>query len=356
MASADEYVQYLIETLPNGENGANALSTVAHYHPLQNFTLHAGPVTDDRTDELRGTPDPVPPDITGWNATDGSAAARLYPNLIGLYFFMLLGPPVSTAGAASGVSDPDSTLVTVGATKHVWDSGVINPAIIRSAQVTRSYGNNTSVWLRDKGVTCSALALNIGDQGAPSTFEATLTGLYQTRVTSDPALTPTYDATTVKPFYRGQFSIGTWLTGSGSPINQSLSWDNPVEVAETLTTSSLWPADWQRPNTAGAVPRLTGSIDTRSIDPQDYDAFVGNTSFTFLQSWKSSQVIGASTTTYKLFVEGAATYTDFTPDAIEHKLRQGASIPWSAGKSGATPAFRVTLINGISTTGYSSVG
>lgn len=350
MASADQYLHMLVETLPNGESGANALSSVAFYRPLQNFALNPNLVYDDRTDEFRGTPQPITPDVTGKTATDGTGAGRIYANQIGLEFMMMFGytAPITGNGV---ITDPDSGTPPAATYKHVWDSATIDPSIVRSVQMQRSWGNNTGLYIKDRGVTCTGLDLTVGDQNAPSTFSAAYSGLYQTDI-SNPSLTPAYDATTVLPFYRANFSVQSWLTGSSTPINATFSFTNPVEPAPGFSTSQ-WPTAWQRPDAAGSVPRLTGTLDLSSVDIQDYQAFLSGASFTYKCRWLSTQNIGATSYKYTMWIQGACSYSGYDSGTMEHNLRNAASVPFTAGASGGTSAYVVTLING--TPSYSSV-
>ncbi len=350
MASGDEYALFQVEAAPNGQNGTAAISTVKQYQPLQGISLKASPITDDRTDELRGSAQPIAPDITGWNGAEGTSTSRLYANLVGMYYTLLFGYVAPTGGGTA--IDPGGGTVPTSAYMHQWDSASIDVSTVKTAQLTRFYGNSTGVVLKDTGVACSQLDIAAGDTGGPSTFQATLSSLYQARI-ADPAGTPAYDATSIKPFYRGQIAISAWLSSTATPINASLSFTNPFEAAASLTTASLWPATWDRPNTAGAVPRLTGEVDTKTIGTADYDAFVANTTFGYTIKWTSNQSIGTTAYPYSMWIKGAATYADFTPDDLLHNLRTGVSIPFAAGASGGTSAFVVTVVNGQSS--YSSV-
>jgi hypothetical protein len=343
VASGDQFTQYAVEAAPNGESGANAVSTTVFYRPLQNFTLNPSIVYDDRTDEFRGTAQPITPDVTGKNATDGSASGRLYANQIVLEFLMMLGYVTPVVG--NGVlTDPDGGTPPAATYRYVWDSATINPATIRSAQITRSWGNNTGLFVRDRGVTVTGLDIAVGDQNAPSTFTANYSGLYQTDI-ADPSLTPAYDATTILPFYRAHFSVPTWLSGSSTPINASFSFTNPVEPAPGFSTSQ-WPVAWQRPDAVGSVPRLTGTLDLSSVDIQDYQAFLAGTPFTYKCKWISTQNIGATSYKYSMWIEGAASYSGYDTGAMEHNLRNAASVPFTAGASGGTSAYKVTIVNG----------
>lgn len=349
MASGDQYVELKVETSPNGESGTAAVSSVAMFQPIQEFALNPSVTFDDRTDEFRGTAEPIPPDLTGYNQTEGTAKGRLYPRLIGMYFTPMLGYVTPTAGGTA--IDPDGGTVPAGVYLHQWNSSTLDPATIRSVQIRRSYGNTTSLFFKDTGVTVTQLDLAVGDQNQPSTFEASLAGLFQDD-TVDPSLSPSYDAVTVKPFYRGNFSVSTFLTGTGSPLNANFSFTNPVEPDPVLN-SSPWPSAWSRPNEAGAVPRLTINIDAKSIDPDDYAAFMGNTIFGYKMKWVSTQNAGTASYKYRMWIEGCATFSAYEMEAMQHKLRHGATITAVAGASGGTAAFKVTLANDVSS--YSSV-
>lgn len=350
MASGDQYVRYLVEAAPNGQAGANALSTILLYRTLQTFDMKQSPVTDDRTDEFRGTAQPLPPDVSGYLPITGSATGRTYPNGIGMDLFMALGAPVTTAGNGV-ITDPDAGTIPATATRHVWDSSVQDFSLIRSCELKSSYGNSAGVFRRDRGVTCTQLDLAVGDQNAPQTHTAAYSALFEDRI-ADPSLTPAYDAMSIIPFYRGDFSIPTFLTNTGTPIGATLSFTNPVEP-DLVLNSSKWPSGWARPTTAGAVPRLTGTINTKSVDPDDYDAFINATVFAYKCKWLSSLSIAATSYKYSMWVEGMASFTDYTPDAMAHQIRHGGQITWSAGASGGVQGYKVTLVN--STPSYTTV-
>lgn len=343
MASGDQYLQMLVEAAPNAEATPNAISTTAFYRPLQNFSLNPTPVYDDRTDEFRGTAQPITPDVTGKTITSGTGEGRMYANQVVLEFLGMFGYVAPVVG--NGVlTDPDGGTPPAATYKYVWDSATINPALVRSFQMRRSWGNNTGLFVLDRGVTVTALELRVGDQNAPSTFSADYSGLYQTDI-ADPSLTPAYDATTILPFYRANFSVPTWLTGSSTPINATFNFTNPVEPTPGFS-SSQWPTAWQRPDAVGSVPRLTGTLDLQSVDVQDYQAFLAGTPFTYKCRWISAQNIGATSYKYSMWIEGAASYSGYDSGQMEHNLRNAASVPFTAGASGGTSAYKVTVICG----------
>lgn len=345
MAGADGYAHHLIETTPNGQNNPSALSATAFYHPLQNASWRIPVLLDDRSDELRGFADNVQQDVVGYDTSEWGASLRAYPNLFGLYMFACHGAPVTTAGNGA-ITDPGGATIPAGATRHVWTAGTGNIGV-RSFQRQLGY-TDQSVFLLQRGCVCEQIQMQA--DGEVMTMSASGHSLYTAKI-ANPSLTPTYDALTIKPFLRSmQAQPTTWLAATG--VHTVFSWqlDNPVSYDRTLS-GSMYPDVVDR---TGVDLRLTATISTRNIDADDIDALTAGTGFTVKQSWVSSQFITGSYP-YKLFVEGNAIYSDYQPDALQHQVRHGASIPVAFGRSsGGTPSYTVTLVNGVAS--YSSVG
>lgn len=336
-----------------GEGSTATISTTKFYPPAQEVQLGVNPVTDDRSDELRGVLQPLAPDVVGFGASDGTWTQRLYPNYFGLAATMNLGLPVTTAGDGI-IVDPDAVVVPVGVTRHVWDSTALGSEV-RAAQVIRGYPTPVGVFLKSLGVTCSELTLAAGDVNNVSTMSATLNALYTSKI-SDPSITPTVDATAIKPFTYGHHTIVTWLTGSAETTQITYTLSNPVDPYKSMGVTSFWYTAWDRPNDpGGAVPRLNGTLQKRYMDGDDIDAVLTNpgTSFTVKSKWNHTQNIGATSYKAGLWIEGTAQYTGMDWDSVQNRLRSGASIPFSFTTPASGSAFKITLTNGI--TSYSSV-
>jgi hypothetical protein len=168
---------------------------------------------------------------------------------------------------------------------------------------------------------------------------------------ADPALSPTYDALTVKPFLRSHMSQPTtWLASSATQAVFGWTLNNTVSFDRTLS-GSMFPDIVDR---TGVDLRLTVDLSTRNLDTDDIAALLAGTPFTVKASWVHTQFITGSYP-YKLFIEGNAVYSDLTPDALQHQIRHGATIPVTFGRSsGGTPSYTITLCNGVSS--YSTVG
>lgn len=348
MAVAGGYVQWAVETTPNGELNPSAVSATPFYHPLTSRSWQVPVLFDDRTDELRGVTDNQQKDVVGYDPQVVSANLRAYPNLLGLYLWATHGAGVFTAGNGV-ITDPDGTVIPAGASRWVWTAGT-NNGPQRSLQAQITYPDQ-SVFLIQKGCVMESLAMS--HNGEVGMLAASGHSLY-TAQQADPALTASYDALAVKPFLRSmspQVVPGTsWLTGSGVQASTGWTLTNPVSFDRTLS-GSRFPDVVDR---TGVDLNLTMDISVRNMVTADITALLAGTPFTFTQKWVHTQFITGSYP-YKLFIQGNGLYTDIQPDDLQHKIRHGATIPVDTGRPTAgTPSYTITLVNGVAS--YSSVG
>jgi hypothetical protein len=329
----------------NGQNSPSAVSATVFYHPLTEGSFHVPVLYDDRSDELRGFSDNVQQDAVGYDPQEWGASLRAYPNLMGLYLMACHGAPVTTAGNGA-ITDPGGATIPAGATRHVWTAGTTNTAV-RSLQRHIVYPDQ-AVFILQRG--CVVEQIQMQADGEVMTFNASGHNLY-TAQESDPALTAAYDALTVKPFLRSmQAQPATWLAASGTQTMFSWQLDNPVSYDRTLS-GSQYPDVVDR---TGVDLRLTANVAFRNGDTDDIAAHLAGTGFTVKTSWVHTQFVTGSYP-YKLFIEGNAIYTDYQMDALQHKIRHGATVPVAFGRSsGGTPSYTITLVNGVAS--YSSVG
>src|SRR4051812_7840286 len=106
MATGGGYAQFLIETGVNSENTSTALSSNAFYAPASSVAPTLPSITDDRSDELRGTFEALPVDVVGFSPATIAMDMRLYPNFMGIPLWLGLGAPTRTAGDGA-ITDPD---------------------------------------------------------------------------------------------------------------------------------------------------------------------------------------------------------------------------------------------------------
>lgn len=344
MAAAGGYVHNAIETTPNGELSPSAVSATVFYHPLTQADWQVPVLWDDRSDELRGFSDNVQPDLVGYDPQVWGANLRLYPNLFGLYMHAMHGLGAYTAGNGV-ITDPAGVTMPASTNRWVWTAGTTNTQV-RSLQRQLVYPDQ-AVFIKQTG--CVPEQIQVQADGEVMTMNVTGHNLYTTQI-ADPGLSATYDALTVKPFLRSHMAQpATWLAASATQAAFGFTLDNPVSFDRTLS-GSKFPDVVDR---TGVDLRLTVQLSTRNLDTDDIAALLAGTNFTVKASWVSTQFITGSYP-YKLFIEGNAVYSDLTPEGLQHKIRHGATIPVTFGRSsGGTPSYTITLCNGV--TSYSSV-
>jgi hypothetical protein len=345
VAVAGGYVQWAVETTPNGELNPSAVSSTPFYHPLTQRAWQVPLMLDDRTDELRGVADNVQKDVVGYEPQVVSANLRLYPNLFGLLMWATHGAGTFTAGNGV-ITDPDAVVMPASTNRWVWTAGT-NNGPVRSLQAQITYPDQ-SVFLIQKG--CVFESLQMSYNGEVAMLAATGHSLYSAQQ-ADPALTASYDALTIKPFLRSMMGQpGTWLASTGTHTGFTFSLANPVSYDRTLS-GSLWPDVVDR---TGVDLNLTATIDVRNLKTADITGLLAGTGFTVKQKFVHTQFITGSYP-YKLFIEGNAIYSDLNPEPLAHKIRHGGTFTVDFGRSsGGTPSYTITLCNGVAS--YSSVG
>jgi hypothetical protein len=345
VAVAGGYVQFAVETTPNGELNPSAVSSTPFYHPVTQVQWGVPLLLDDRTDELRGVSDNQQKDVMGYDPQTIAINARAYPNILGLHLWATHGAGVFTAGNGV-ITDPDGTVIPAGANRWVWTAGTNNgPCRSLQAQVTYPDQN---LFLIKKGIVWEQLAMSHNGENAE--LAATGHNLYTARQ-ADPSLTAAYDATATKPLLRSMIpQPGTLLASTGTQSDFGWTLDNPLSFDRTLS-GSRFPDVVDR---TGVDLNMTLQVKYRNLTDTDVSAFFNGTSFTVKQKWVHTQFITGSYP-YKLFIEGNAIYTDLQADALMHKIRNGDTVTVDCGRpTGNTPSYTITLVNGVSS--YSSVG
>ena len=348
MGAASGYIQYLHESAPNGETGANAVSAVeaTSYLPAVEWQWKMDAQLADRSNELRGISDPLFPDIVGFNPGEHTCTMNLYADYIGVFLTNALGAGTYTAGDGSAVKDPDNVTMPVGTNRWVWTSNSL-PVLPKTAQITLAYPDEAVFW-KFQGAGCDQIKLAVGQQGNFSQATITHKSLYGVRI-ANPSLTPAYDAATIKPFLRANHTVPTWPSSGTNIDDIEYTLDTPV-VLDWSLGGSRWPDLIDRD---GVGQKLSGQIKLRYTTVTDWDQYINNTAFTVLSKWVSTQFITGSYP-YKLYIQAKAVYTGGDVDSLKRAVKLGQTIPFQAGYDATqTYAFKITLCNGITT--YSSV-
>lgn len=335
------YITARHESIPGNETNAPTPSTKRWYFPATSFTPSPNPAHMERDDEIRNLNEPIMR-LAERYGPEWAMTCRMYPDITAFYLILALGMPVSTAGNGV-ITDPDTTAIPVGATRHVW-TAPFGPA--GASPLTAAFQaaySDQSVFFDVKGAALSQMSIETPESGG-----GTLTGsgpaLYMPIASvTDPALTPAYESLAITPFQRSHLTLPTWLSGTATSTEDfSLSITNPVEAYPSLGIASKFPDVMEK----GEAPIMfTGSIPKRNLDADDYAALMAATGFAAKARWLSTSII-ATAYPYKLFAEfDNCQYVAGGPGALENKRRIGGSFDFAATSDGAGASVTITLVN-----------
>lgn len=336
------YVRGAIESVPGNETNSPTLSTKKVFFPVMSFEPKTGTNPLSRDDEVRNQDEPVPVIPDNYEPSY-EMGVRGYPDSLGFLLTALLGDPTTSTGNGV-ITDPDTTPIPTGAYRHVW-AAPFGPAGASpfTIQYDIAYADQ-STYLKYKGAVVSELGIESPEEGGT---QVSVSGpaLYA-NTQSNPSLTAAYEALTVRPFTRGGLSLPTWLTGTGTHEDFSVSFSNPVEAVRSLGIASKWPDVMEKDN-EGPIT-VTGSIDQRQLDNDDLVALRDSTGFAAVARWVSDSII-ASAYPYKLYVSMSnCQYTEGDPEALGNKRRHGAQFSFKS-TTPSTGSTTVTLVNATST-------
>lgn len=339
------YLHAAFESIPGNEVNSPTLSTKVIYMPLISFTSALKPSPMTRDDEVRNIDEPLQI-LPERYKPDWSLETRLYPDSAGFMLKAMLGAPVTTAGDGI-ITDPGGTIIPSGVTRHVWTAPFgpsgLNP---QTAQFQASYVDQAVFW-KMKGCAVTQLAIDSPETGG-CRLKASGLALYMARQ-NDPALTPAYEALSVRPFTRSNLTIATWLASTAVTQDFTFQIANQVVTQSTLGVASRFDDDMEK----GDPPIIaTGTIPKRVIASADWDAALANTGFATLVQWISDTKVGVTSYPFSLFVQMTnAQYTDGTADPLMNKRRHGGTYSFKAtNASGTAGHLTITLCN--ATTSY----
>jgi hypothetical protein len=332
MASPGGYIQSLLETAPNAEGGANAVSSNIFYLPGTSIEIDPNMTPLERNDELRGGFYAAPHSGAAEYNPAGSLDGRCYPGILGQLLFAACGSCTTTAGNGV-ITDPDSATVPASAYRHVFAFKTTD--VPQTLQLT--YAPPSGGFWKAQGVAVDELAFK-ADNGA-QTFAAKLLALVAKQI-SDPSLTPSYE--TAGPWRAGELAL-TWL--SGSAITKDFDWSikNGLKAERQFTTNSRYPDSiiYDAP-----LPVVGGSIPKRAFDSDDWTALTAGTTFAAMIKYVHSE-FATGTYKHKLWVEmPACQYITGKQEPITNKRRTEATFDWEARYDTATSKWcTITLVN-----------
>lgn len=336
MATAYFHAKY--ETTPpgyEGQAGATYGTKIIYFpHKGLNVAVAADPLVRDdevrnQNDALAVFPDSYDPSL---NLTTPG-----YADSLGFLLKWLLGAPTTTAGDGT-IVDLNAAVIPVGATRHTWTSPGAASNTPQTCQVNAAYKDQT-FFLQGNGVACQQLDLSMDDKELMAV--ADLPGLYMPRV-ADPSLTPAYETLTIQPFKPNNTVITTDLASASIAVKGGVDFSiaNPLEKFRSMDIVSKWPNGMDKTD----VVRLTGNIERRYVDPDDWDAFIANTGFAMKTTYTNDSII-ASAYPYKLIISCSnCQYLAGDVDDQKNTRRHGAKYGFVATNAGSA-AFTIQLVN-----------
>jgi Phage tail tube protein len=330
------YLRAAGETFPGNQVNTPTLSTKVVFMPLQSFAPKTGTKPLSRDDELRNQDEPLPivPEAYDPSYTLG---LRMYPDSLGFLLKLLCGAPETTAGNGI-IKDFSETVVPTGATRHRWvapfgPSGV-NPL---TAQFDIAY-KDQAVFFKAKGAAAESLGITTPESGG-ATLSVAGPALYLDEQ-SDPSLSPSYEALTIRPFTRGNLTLAKNLTGTGTTEDFTLNISNPVETNRSLGVASRWADTMEKSNSGPIV--VSGTIPKRILDTQDIQALKESTGFELEARWVSDTLITGAYPYKFTFKASNAQYTEGDPDPLANVRRMGAQFSWkSSSPSSGSSSFEL---------------
>jgi hypothetical protein len=332
---ASGYFKAAYENVPGTEVNNPTLSTKVIYVPVITSKPDLAPDPMERDDELRGLDEPLPV-IPESYAPKWDKTLRGYPDSIGFFLKALLGAPTSTAGNGI-ITDAAGIPIPTGATRHVWTAPFFTGSTPQTFEGIWAY-KDQGVFFKIKGCGTDTIAFETPDKGGMS-VKVSGPGMYMQRI-SDPALSPAYESLAIRPFLKAGLKL-TWLTGAAVVQDFTLNATAPVEATRTLGAGSKFPDLMEK---GDGLIVFSGSVNSRSLDQDDWDAVLNSTGFSAVATWLSDTFITGSYA-YKLFVTMSnVQLTGGDVDDLSNKRRLGANYNFKATNAGSA-SVTVQLVN-----------
>lgn len=339
---ANGYLRHTRETTnaPGNESVTPTPATKKTFLPITSWTLDPGTEHLDRKDELRNI-NVNPALMANSYAPEWGLETRAYPDVLASMLTAVFGAPTTTAGNGT-ITDLASVAVPSGAYRHRWtDDPAGSGATPVTSQFDAGYTEQSVYWVV-RGAAVSELEIETPEDGG-ATISASGPATYADRQ-SDPSLSPTYESLAIRPFTRGNLTIPTNLSSTGTTEDFSLSIANPVEAYRSLGIASRWP-DTMEYSDEGVI-EVSGSIPKRVLATADIDALKNATGFPLLATWVSESIVTGSYP-YKFCLSVAnAQYRSGGPGELGNRRRIGMDdLEWVSTSTDGSTATTFEVVN-----------
>lgn len=300
--------------------------------------MDLGPTPMLRDDELVGTDEPRAALSDTYDPT-WDYSSRLYPDLLGYLLKAEMGAPTTTAGNGT-ITDPDSVAIPTGAYRHVWTTPPtgVTP---QTMQLIYSY-KDQGTYFKVKGAAVNKIAITSPTTGG-SMIAASGNALYLLR-TADPALSPSYQAASIRPYTRTNLQVSWDALSAVDADDFTIELANPIETVRTLGSGSSFPDKMER---GDGVFTIAGTIAFRTLDPDDFDALKSAEGFAATAKWISGTAITGAYNYKAYVVMTNCQYVGGSVDPLSNTRHHGTSFNWKATNAGSAAAT-ITVVNSTS--------
>jgi len=322
------YVELSFETSVAKESNYSGMtfSTKKIFVPAQDFSLQDNPNPMERDDEMRGINDSMSVLKEKFNPS-WELTTRLYPDLAGFFFKWLFGTPTTTAGDGI-ITDLGSVVIPVGCYRHRFAAPFSTPSgnFPYTCRARIGYVDQTA-YRTAYGLGVEKVSISTPDSGGCIIKLSGRATYLEAPSGSSHGLTPSYEASSVRPFERSNLTLPAWLSGSATHENLDVECDRPLNVDHTLGGGSKYPDTVEKGDMHHVI---TGTLDQRYIDNDDLTALINATGFAGGLSWANDTVI-ASGYPYKVNMQMPnVQYVGGSTDPVSNKNRHGAKFNWKA--------------------------
>lgn len=336
---AGSWIQIALEETPNGEHGTADVSSNVFYLRADSIDVKDGFEALEESGKTVGVIGKGPHlGAASYAPTVEIKGLNVRPSDLGLVLGLWGGVITTTAGAASGVTDPESAAVPVGANKHVITLAADTP---KTAQIIVK--DAAGLYWKVRGAAISKIACSFKSGGAFSP-DISLTALHAVRI-SDPSLTPSFDTATA---FRGGDFVLTWLSGSADTKEFTVDLENGLETSQSHTAVSDFPDLIMFKNDVDGCPSIGGDITKRTLDTTDLDALTAGTQFAGTIKLTHRENIGATGRTSAVWIAmPGCQHVSADLDEIKNVRRREGKFAWEARVDYTTASLAtITVVNG----------
>ena len=335
------YLEMALESQPNYEGAANAVSTYLSYPPFEELTDNEKATMLEQKQIANGFLGPMPHvGVAKYDPEFALGKASPRPSHLGFLCALHFGSWTSVAGDGDLVVDPDGNAVPVGGYLHtfVYKFDLMpQTARMRGCTGDGRHRYGSGVALSDLGFAWENGAMTVDPKGLALVMKDVEIG--STELPTE--VTPIIDLDA--PYRRGDLTI-TWLDNTAFTTDFSFKFAAAVEAKPSPVAASLYPTGMLYKN---AYPLVSGEIDKAILNADDWNALANGTQFAAKVKVAHRSTIGEDGYQPGFWaVMPGCQLTAITRNAIKAERRREGKYAWESRIDPATGNFcTVTVVN-----------